>query len=135
MFLILAGFSCFPKTKNQSKLPNVVFILADDIGQGDVGFYHKERTGKEPVIPTPNLERLIASGIRFNDAHTVSALCSPTRYSVMTGNYTFRCYKPWGVWNACAKSAVGEGELQFLYQLSALPVTFNIKIVEIHTVI
>lgn len=109
--LILIIGSCNSNQKTPSALPNVVFIMADDIGQGDVGFYHRERTGKEEVIPTPNLDALINSGIRFDDAHTVSALCSPTRYSVMTGNYTFRCYRPWGVWSATSKSGVGEGQL------------------------
>ena len=103
--------SCSIKTVSEDKLPNVVFILADDIGQGDIGFYHRERTGQAEIISTPNLDALISSGMRFNDAHTVSALCSPTRYSVMTGNYTFRCYRPWGVWSACAKSGIGEGQL------------------------
>jgi arylsulfatase A-like enzyme len=109
--LLLLVFSCVPKEEVPQKLPNVVFILADDIGQGDIGFYHRERTDQAEIIPTPNLDALIDSGIRFNDAHTVSALCSPTRYSVMTGNYTFRCYRPWGVWSACARSGIGEGEL------------------------
>ncbi len=110
LILVLNISGCKYPNKPEAKLPNVIFILADDIGQGDIGYYHAERTGKTPVIPTPNLDDLITTGIRFDDAHTVSALCSPTRYSVMTGNYTFRSYRPWGVWNACAKSAVGEGQ-------------------------
>jgi len=110
-FILFLNFSCITKTETKLKHPNVVFILADDIGQGDIGAYHQERTGNNAVIPTPNLDALMKSGIRFDDAHTVSALCSPTRYTVMTGNYTFRCYRPWGVWSACAKSAIGEGQL------------------------
>lgn len=90
--------------------PNVVFIMADDIGQGDIGVYHRERTGEPPVIPTPHLDALVRDGMRFDDAHTVSALCSPTRYAVITGNYTFRSYRPWGVWGACNPSAVAEGQ-------------------------
>jgi arylsulfatase A-like enzyme len=108
---IFLYISCTSETDRIAQPPHVVFILADDIGQGDIGFYHRERTGSKEVIPTPNLDALITSGIRFNDAHTVSALCSPTRYSVMTGNYTFRCYRPWGVWAACARSGIGEGQL------------------------
>ena len=103
--------SCSPDTETRSELPNVLFVLSDDIGQGDIGFYHRERTGNREVISTPNLDDLISSGIRFDDAHTASALCSPTRYSVMTGNYAFRCYRPFGVWSACARSGIGEGEL------------------------
>lgn len=92
-------------------LPNVVFILADDIGLGDIGLYHRERTGEKEVIPTPNLDRLAADGIRFDDAHTAAAYCAPTRYSIMTGNYTYRCHQPWGVWGSFEPSAVQQGQL------------------------
>lgn len=114
--LLAISVSCQNKKDRDNKglekeTPNVVFIMADDIGQGDIGFYHRERTGQEEVIATPNLDSLISSGIRFDDAHTVSALSSPTRYSVITGNYTFRCYRPWGVWGATNPSAIGEGQL------------------------
>lgn len=78
--------------------PNVVFIMADDLGLGDIGFYHRERTGTPEVVPTPNLDSLISAGMRFNHAHTPAALCSPTRYCVMTGNYTFRAAQPYGDW-------------------------------------
>ncbi len=80
--------------------PNVVLIMADDIGLGDIGFYHKERTGAEPIIPTPNIDALITQGIRFSDAHSPASLCAPTRYSMLTGNFSFRNQaNPWGVWN------------------------------------
>jgi len=91
-------------------LPNVVFILADDIGPGDVAVYHRERTGRQEIIPTVNLDQLPAQGLRFRDAHSPAALCAPTRYSVMTGNYPQRCRKPWGVWGAFEPSAVGPGQ-------------------------
>lgn len=116
LFLVLLltvffSFSCATENEGaEPEFPNVIFILADDIGQGDIGFYHRQRTGNEPIIPTPNLDALIESGISFSDAHTNSALCSPTRYTVMTGNYTFRCYRQWGVWGACNKSGIGENQ-------------------------
>ncbi len=78
--------------------PNVVFIMTDDIGLGDIGFYHRERTGSPEVVPTPNIDSLISAGMRFNNAHTPASLCSPTRYCVMTGNYTFRAAQPYGDW-------------------------------------
>ncbi|MFW5831099.1 MAG: sulfatase family protein [Prolixibacteraceae bacterium] len=111
-FIVFAvfGFTDSSETENQASFPNVIFILADDIGQGDIGYYHRQRTGNDPVIPTPNLDALIQSGISFSDAHTNSALCSPTRYTVITGNYTFRCYQQWGVWGACNKSGIGENQ-------------------------
>lgn len=63
--------------------PNIVIILADDLGYGDVGCYG----GK---ITTPHMDRLAAQGMRFTDAHTTSAVCSPTRYGLMTGRYNWR---------------------------------------------
>ncbi len=65
--------------------PNIVFILADDMGIGDAGCYNAESK-----IPTPNIDRLAAEGMRFTDAHSPSAVCSPTRYGVLTGRYAWR---------------------------------------------
>jgi arylsulfatase A len=65
--------------------PNVVFILADDLGYGDVGCYNPAST-----IPTPNIDRLAAEGVRFTDAHSPSAVCTPTRYALLTGRYAWR---------------------------------------------
>src|SRR5579872_4370761 len=64
--------------------PNVVIILADDIGYGDVGCYGATK------IKTPNLDKLAAQGLRFTDAHAPSAVCTPTRYALMTGQYAWR---------------------------------------------
>ena len=69
----------------QDRLPNIVFILADDLGYGDVGCYNPASK-----IPTPNLDRLAAEGLRFTDAHSPSTVCTPTRYSVLTGRMAFR---------------------------------------------
>ncbi|MEQ1859237.1 MAG: arylsulfatase [Chthoniobacteraceae bacterium] len=66
--------------------PNIVVILADDLGYGDVQCYNPER-GK---IPTPHIDRLAAQGMRFTDAHTSSGVCSPTRYALLTGRYHWR---------------------------------------------
>ena len=65
--------------------PNIVFILADDLGAGDLGCYN----GKSK-IPTPHMDKLAAEGIRFNDAHSPSSVCTPTRYGVLTGRYCWR---------------------------------------------
>jgi arylsulfatase A-like enzyme len=64
--------------------PNVVFILADDLGYGDLGCYGAK------LVSTPNLNRLAAQGKRFTDAHAPSAVCTPTRYALMTGQYAWR---------------------------------------------
>ncbi len=66
--------------------PNVLIILADDLGYGDVRCYNPER-GK---IATPHLDALAAQGMRFTDAHTSSGVCSPTRYALLTGRYHWR---------------------------------------------
>ncbi len=65
--------------------PNILFILADDLGYGDVACYNKESK-----VPTPNLDRLAREGMRFTDAHSPSTVCTPTRYSLLTGRMTFR---------------------------------------------
>ena len=67
------------------QLPNILFILADDLGYGDVGCYNAESK-----IATPNLDRMAADGMRFTDAHSPSTVCTPTRYSIMTGRMAFR---------------------------------------------
>lgn len=73
-------------TLSTQAAPNVVFILADDMGYGDVQCYNPER-GK---IPTPNMDRLAAEGMKFTDAHTTSSVCTPTRYGILTGRYNWR---------------------------------------------
>jgi len=65
--------------------PNIVLILADDMGYGDIKTYNPN--GK---IPTPNLDTLAQSGMRFTDAHSPSAVCTPTRYALLTGRYAWR---------------------------------------------
>ncbi|HOD81206.1 MAG: Arylsulfatase [Planctomycetes bacterium ADurb.Bin126] len=72
--------------QSKRKAPNIVFILADDLGYGDVGCLNPQR-GK---IPTPNIDRLAAAGMTFTEAHSGSAVCSPTRYGVLTGRYSWR---------------------------------------------
>ncbi len=66
--------------------PNIVVILADDLGYGDVQAYNPTR-GK---IPTPHIDRLAREGMRFTDGHASSAACSPSRYTLLTGRYHWR---------------------------------------------
>ena len=66
-------------------MPNLVFILADDLGYGDVACYNPESK-----VPTPNIDRLAEEGVRFTDAHSPSTVCTPSRYSVLTGRMAFR---------------------------------------------
>lgn len=74
--------------------PNVLLILADDLGYGDPQCYNKDSK-----IPTPNLDRLAAQSMRFTDAHTPCAVCTPTRYGLLTGRYCWRTSLKRGVLN------------------------------------
>jgi arylsulfatase A-like enzyme len=63
---------------------NIIFIMADDLGYGDLGCYGAAK------IPSPHIDRIATQGMRFSDAHASSAVCSPSRYSVLTGRYCWR---------------------------------------------
>ena len=65
--------------------PNIVFILADDMGIGDASCYNPESK-----ISTPNIDRLAKEGMRFTDAHAPGSICVPSRYGLLTGRYPFR---------------------------------------------
>ena len=69
----------------KTKLPNIVVILADDMGYGDVQAYNPESK-----IATPNINSLAEEGMKFTDAHTNSSVCTPTRYGLVTGRYAWR---------------------------------------------
>lgn len=72
--------------------PNIVVILADDLGYGDLGSYNPQSK-----IPTPRLDQLAKQGLRFTDAHSPSAVCTPTRYALLTGRYPWRSRLKTGV--------------------------------------
>ncbi|MEX2113805.1 MAG: arylsulfatase [Pirellulales bacterium] len=80
------GASACALAAEPPKRPNVLLILADDLGYGDVQCYNPKR-GK---IPTPHIDRLASQGMRFTDAHSSSACCSPSRYALLTGRYHWR---------------------------------------------
>ncbi|MHC4573326.1 MAG: sulfatase-like hydrolase/transferase [Planctomycetota bacterium] len=73
------------RTGSPCKLPNIVFIMADDLGYGDVTCLN---SGSK--IPTPNIDRMAAAGMLLADAHSGSAVCTPTRYGILTGRYCWR---------------------------------------------
>ena len=89
VFLCLLTFSsCGSSSVEETetaKMPNIIYVLADDLGYGDISAFNPE--GK---IQTKNLDRLAAEGMRFTDAHTSSSVCTPTRYSILTGRYNWR---------------------------------------------
>ena len=89
-FLVVICFAlCNPSITGAAQTidrPNIVVIYADDLGYGDVSCYNKER-GK---ITTPHIDRLAAEGMGFTDGHSSSGVCSPSRYTLLTGRYHWR---------------------------------------------
>ncbi len=83
-FLRLSGGALASRMHAAPARPNIVLIYADDVGYGDLGCYGATS------VKTPNLDRLAASGVRFTDAHSSSATCTPSRYSMLTGEYAWR---------------------------------------------
>ena len=91
------GFGARGICAEKRSVPNIVLILADDLGYGDVACYNNNSK-----IPTPHLDRLASEGIRLTDAHAPTSVCSPTRYALLTGRYAWRTrlqrgvLAPWG---------------------------------------
>jgi arylsulfatase A-like enzyme len=82
----LNGCGGYLKKSGNHHGPNIVYILADDLGYGDVQCLNPQNS----KIPTPNFDRLASEGMVFTDAHSGSAVCSPTRYGILTGRYAWR---------------------------------------------
>ncbi|MGJ8592742.1 MAG: sulfatase family protein [Aquaticitalea sp.] len=80
---VLDGFSQSEST--ETKRPNIIYILADDLGIGDLSIYNENSK-----INTPHLDQMGREGMKFNDAHTSSSVCTPTRYGILTGRYNWR---------------------------------------------
>lgn len=85
MGVLTTGFVMAAETARQERTPNIIFLMSDDLGFGDVGFNGHE------VLRTPNLDTLAKEGIRFNRFYSSAPLCSPARASVLTGRYPWRC--------------------------------------------
>src|SRR4051812_15571101 len=83
--VVAMGAAAAPPASAQ-RTPNIVVILADDFGYGSCGCYGADGS----LIQTPNIDRLAREGRRFTDANTTSSVCSPTRYSLLTGRYCWR---------------------------------------------
>jgi arylsulfatase A-like enzyme len=96
----LMGLAGMGKDKGSDK-PNIIFILADDLGYGDVSCFNENSK-----ISTPNIDKLASQGVRFTDAHTSSAVCTPTRYGILTGRYNWRSTLKRGVLNGYSKPLI-----------------------------
>lgn len=90
-FVCMFLFSCHSLKEQKARevlsnsKPNIIFILADDLGYGDIKCFNPD--GK---IATPNIDKLATAGMKFTDAHSASAVCTPSRYSILTGRYPWR---------------------------------------------
>lgn len=97
-----------------SEHPNIVVILADDLGYGDISFLNEN--GK---IKTPNVDRLMGEGVVFTDAHSSSAVSTPSRYGLLTGRYNWRSELKQGVLNFYDKPLIAEGRTTMARMLKA----------------
>ena len=100
-------------TDARADRPNVLFILADDLGYGDLRCYNAASK-----IPTPHCDQLASAGIRFADAHSPAAVCTPTRYGILTGRYC---------WRTSLKSGVLQGYDPLLIEPGRLTVASFLK--------
>ena len=109
LILLITGFTVFMSCKENEKTvetsvsgkPNIIYILADDLGYGDVSIYNQNSK-----IQTPNIDNLAINGVMYTDAHTSSAVCTPTRYSILTGRYNWRTRLKEGVVSGYSKSLI-----------------------------
>ena len=102
---LLAGIAALPAAAAEA--PNIVYILCDDLGYGDVQALNPAR-GK---IATPRLDRLAGEGLAFTDAHSGSSVCTPTRYGIMTGRYAWRSRLKNGVLGGTSPRLIEPGRL------------------------
>jgi len=84
LFICLFIINC--TNYNKVKRPNIIVIMADDLGYGDVGVYGAESEN----VKTPNIDKLAKGGIKFTSGYSSASTCTPTRYSFLTGTYAFR---------------------------------------------
>lgn len=100
--MMLSG--CASYRKGNSKKPNLLLIVADDVGYGDLGCY-----GDTNLVPTPNIDRLAKQGTRFTDAYVSAPVCGPTRFGLFTGAYQQRLGVQWN-WDCWSRLPGGPVE-------------------------
>lgn len=106
--ILLVLVILFSGCKGEKENPNIVIILADDLGFGDPQVYNSKSK-----IPTPNIDLLASEGMRFTDAHSPSSVCSPTRYGLLTGRYAWRTEMKKGVLWMWDKPLISTDRLTF----------------------
>ena len=103
--LALSGFPSCDRRRSKG-YPNIVYVIADDMGYGDVSCLNPGSR-----IPTPNMDRLASEGMVFTDAHSGSAVCTPTRYGILTGRYSWRSRLQSGVLWGYSRALIPESRL------------------------
>ncbi|KAA9041191.1 arylsulfatase [Ginsengibacter hankyongi] len=109
--LLIFAYSCHQKDRDsttvskEERLPNIVYILADDLGYGDVSIYNP---GSK--INTPNIDEFAAEGMRFTDMHAPSSVCTPSRYGILTGDYCWRSRLPQSVLQGYGRALIEPGQ-------------------------
>jgi len=101
LLILLTLFGCQKASELSNSKPNIVFILADDLGYGDVSGFNENSK-----IETPFIDKLAENGVMFTDAHTSSSVCTPTRYGILTGRYNWRSTLKSGVLGGYSKSLI-----------------------------
>lgn len=104
--LILLIGNIWSAHSQNGRSPNIIIILADDLGYGDVSI-----NNEQAAFNTPNIDRLAEIGVHFTDAHTTSAVCTPTRYSILTGRYNWRSELKKSVLSGYSKSLIKQDRL------------------------
>jgi len=105
-FVKLLGSAPLMAQAAQPERPNIVYILADDMGWGDLGCYNRES-----AVPTPNADRFAGEGVRFTDMHSPSSVCTPTRYGILTGRYCWRSRLKSSVLNGYSPNLIEPGRM------------------------
>lgn len=111
---LLLNAPAFARATKAGQKPNVVYILADDMGWGDIDAYNEHS-----AVPTPNMNAFAAQGMRFTDMHASSAVCTPSRYSILTGRYCWRSRLKKGVLNGDSPNLIEEGRMTVPSMLKA----------------
>lgn len=106
LFFISVLIFSFAGYAYSQERPNIVIILADDLGYGDISSYNENA-----AFSTPHVDRLSEGGVQFTDAHTTSAVCTPTRYGLLTGRYNWRSELKQGVLSGYSTSLLKKSRL------------------------
>ena len=136
-FVLIFGFMCLALNLQAQTKPNMVIILADDLGYGDISCYGATK------IKTPNIDRLAREGMKFTDAHTAASVCSPSRYGLMTGRYPWRLHRKGNGYNLetgrmtlaslfkmneYQSAAIGKWHLGYSKDWNKLPITGPLEV-------